>query len=84
MTFAQALARIEKLQKRAVQLRHEFPFAEIEEIQTLLLEHTNSIVQLGKVAAEMRASVDDATIMADSNDWLFASGRYDKLMESGL
>lgn len=50
MTFAQALARIEEL------LKTEPEFLEWKELEDLLLDHADSIVQLGKVAAEMRES----------------------------
>jgi hypothetical protein len=46
MTFAQALARIEELTRGA--------HSEYDELGDLLITHAEDIVQLGKVAKEMR------------------------------
>ncbi len=82
MTFAQALARIETITNAMKSVHDGFKLkcSFTEERDNLLKEHADSIVQLAKIAAEMRASVDDDTARVDPNDWLFASGHYDKLM----
>ena len=54
MTFAQALARIEGLLKPSMKREPDF----YHECQELLMEHADSIVQLAKIAAGMRAEIE--------------------------
>lgn len=84
-TFAKALARIEELQGR-VDLRYERydSLRDINELITLLRHHADSIVQLAKVAKEMRAVFAQRPDFVSSYDDVFyAVSAYDELMNGG-
>ena len=67
MTFAQALARIEEINGDMKLYIGCFP-----ELKDLLIDHADSIVQLGKVAGEMRDAMDGTVFEC--------AEAYDKLM----
>jgi hypothetical protein len=74
MTFAQALARIEELIKLDVR---SMDMDKLQEFTYLLHDHADSIVQLGKMAQEMR----NAQVSGIQGDMFLAIRAYDKLMK---
>ena len=78
MNFAQALARIDKLWNLMKHTTDE----EHEEIQQLLCQHTDSLLQLAKVAADMRRGliIEEDEIDADWDILIPSAESYDKLM----
>ena len=75
MTFAQALARIEELRSSTDPAARVQSFAEVER---LLIRYADSIVQLAKVAEEMRAILH---LIDDPRDYSHEAAAYDKLMK---
>ena len=84
MTFAQALARIEELKSGG---GHSSKLIAQAELNILLHDHADSIVQLGKVAAEMREIAEYTPFQLKLNDNYALAQRledtaktYDKLL----
>lgn len=74
MTFAQALARIEEL-------RASNKYQDRTDALILIQGYIDSIIQLVKVSAEMRAAFDDEEMNDVIADRLsYAAKKYDKLM----
>lgn len=79
MGFAQALARIEELLNLLETTNYGLRYQSYEkELDRLTTQHADSIVQLGKVSAEMRADFDACNIQDGPNGGMRA---YDKLMK---
>lgn len=78
-TFAQALARIEELLKGIETAPYNtWKVTTEQNLKHILYTHADSIVQLGKVAAQMRGDID-------MSDGYLGPGAmdYDKLMNDG-
>ena len=79
MNFAEALARIEKCLNDYKDPEFIWKHKHDNEIEDLLRRHRDSIVQLAKVAEEMRAAGTLSPV--DEKKWRLGAMAYDKLMK---